>query len=61
MFTGIVQGLAESLRIRITEEFVVSGSTSNRPRPGLETGASVAINGVCLTVVGWDHMVLNLM
>ncbi len=55
MFTGIVQGLgvvttvsdADGIR-RLTVR-LPEGRTS-----GLETGASVAINGVCLTVAAFD-------
>ena len=56
MFTGIVQGLGEVTHIQDR-----GGIRSLQVRlpmgrdQGLETGASVAINGVCLTVVGWDQ------
>ena len=56
MFTGIVQGLGEVTQIQDH-----GGIRRLQVRPptgrdqGLETGASVAINGVCLTVVGWDQ------
>lgn len=51
MFTGIVQGVAEIVAIHEAEEFrthVVVLPESLRQ--GLELGASVAHNGVCLTV-----------
>lgn len=55
MFTGIVQGLCEvgavedeaglrRLELRLGDDLT----------EGLETGASVAVNGVCLTVTGVD-------
>ena len=56
MFTGIVQGLGEVTHIedrggiRHLQVRLPSGRDQ-----GLETGASVAINGVCLTVVGWNQ------
>jgi riboflavin synthase len=56
MFTGIVQGLGEVTDIedrggiRRLQVRLPSGRDQ-----GLETGASIAINGVCLTVVGWDQ------
>ncbi len=56
MFTGIVQGLGEVAQIqdhggiRRLQVRLPTGRDQ-----GLETGASVAINGVCLTVVGWDQ------
>ena len=56
MFTGIVQGLGEVTQIQdqggIRRLQVRLPTGCNQ---GLETGASVAINGVCLTVVGWDQ------
>jgi riboflavin synthase len=51
MFTGIVQGTAEIVAIREAEAFRTH--VVNLPghlREGLELGASVAHNGVCLTV-----------
>lgn len=51
MFTGIVQGTAEIVAIEEAEAFrthVVS--LPEHLRQGLELGASVAHNGVCLTV-----------
>ena len=56
MFTGIVQGLGEVTQIQdhagIRRLHVRLPTGRDQ---GLETGASVAINGVCLTVVGWDQ------
>ena len=56
MFTGIVQGLGEVTYIEdhggIRRLQVRLPSCHDQ---GLETGASVAINGVCLTVVGWNQ------
>ena len=55
MFTGIVQGTAELVQIEEKENFrthVVRLPESLLP--GLETGASVAHNGCCLTVVAID-------
>jgi riboflavin synthase len=50
MFTGIVEELGtvvsrEGPRLRITATDVLSD---------IEMGASIAVNGACLTVVGWD-------
>jgi riboflavin synthase len=56
MFTGIVQGLGEVTQIQDhagIRRLQVQLPTGRDQ--GLETGASVAINGVCLTVVGWDQ------
>ncbi|MFQ3789707.1 riboflavin synthase subunit alpha [Halomonas sp. A29] len=55
MFTGIVQGTAEIVAIGEAEAFrthVVS--LPEHLRAGLELGASVAHNGVCLTVTAVD-------
>lgn len=51
MFTGIVQTVAEIVAIEKKESFqthIISLDASMRK--GLETGASIAHNGVCLTV-----------
>ena len=56
MFTGIVQGLGEVTHIQ--DRGGIRRLQVRLPMgrdQGLETGASVAINGVCLTVVGWDQ------
>ena len=56
MFTGIVKGLGEI--IRIDDQDGIRHLTMKLPEGsegGLEIGASVAVNGVCLTLVGWDH------
>lgn len=55
MFTGIVQGIAEVVEVRELEEFrthVVA--LPAEMRDGLAIGASVAHNGVCLTVTAID-------
>ncbi|MEN8169800.1 MAG: riboflavin synthase subunit alpha [Pseudomonadota bacterium] len=55
MFSGIVQGTAEVVQIDEKENFrthVVR--LPDALLPGLETGASVAHNGCCLTVVAMD-------
>ena len=56
MFTGIVQGLGEVTHIEDRDgiRHLKVRLPSGRDQ-GLETGASVAINGVCLTVVGWNQ------
>ncbi|AQU82588.1 MAG: riboflavin synthase subunit alpha [Halomonas sp.] len=55
MFTGIVQGTAAVVEVRELEQFrthVVA--LSDELREGLAIGASVAHNGVCLTVTAID-------
>ncbi|MDB9862370.1 riboflavin synthase subunit alpha [Litorivicinus sp.] len=57
MFTGIVQGLGQVLSS--TESSGICRLRIALPEGremGLETGASVSINGVCLTCVGLDEM-----
>ncbi|MFP4137779.1 MAG: riboflavin synthase subunit alpha [Halomonas sp.] len=55
MFTGIVQGTAEVVAIQEAEAFRTLVVALPAPlRQGLELGASVAHNGVCLTVTAID-------
>jgi riboflavin synthase len=55
MFTGIVQGTAEVVAIQEAEAFRTHVlAMPAMLRRGLETGASVAHNGVCLTVTAID-------
>ena len=50
MFTGIIQGVAEI--VSVSESNTVTSVSINLPNvEALQIGASVAINGVCLTVV----------
>jgi riboflavin synthase len=50
MFTGIIQGVGEI--VSVSESNTVTSVSINLPNvSALEIGASVAINGVCLTVV----------
>ena len=52
MFTGIVQTKAQVFSINKHKDFLsISISIENQYIEGLEKGASVAINGVCLTAV----------
>jgi len=55
MFTGIVQGLGEVTQIRDHQGIRRIQVRMPQGRDAdLHTGASIAINGVCLTVTGWD-------
>ncbi|NQZ79528.1 MAG: riboflavin synthase subunit alpha [Colwellia sp.] len=57
MFTGIVQSQADVISINIVNELcrlVISGETSLVT--SLSCGASIAINGVCLTVVEFSEL-----
>ncbi|MDR9467100.1 riboflavin synthase subunit alpha [Marinospirillum sp.] len=56
MFTGIVQGVVEVPRLEAKNNLTTLGLALPREtREGLQVGASVAINGVCLTVTHWDE------
>ncbi|MCS2610177.1 riboflavin synthase subunit alpha [Halomonas dongshanensis] len=64
MFTGIVQGTAEVVDIHEAEGFRTHiVALPGDLRLGLEIGASVAHNGVCLTVtkIDGDHVSFDLM
>lgn len=55
MFTGIVQGMAEVVVLKRKDNLSTLGlALPPATRDGLQVGGSVAINGVCLTVVEWD-------
>lgn len=60
LFTGIVQGKGHVTHVKSQSDFssiqiqFPSGKTN-----AIETGASVAINGTCLTVTGQDHDTLS--
>jgi riboflavin synthase len=55
MFTGIVQGVARVVAVRELDGFRVHVvEMPSLMREGLEVGASVAHNGVCLTVTAID-------
>lgn len=55
MFTGIVQGMARLEHLESKTNLSTFGiNLPAAAREGLQVGASVAMNGVCLTVVRWD-------
>ena len=50
MFTGIIQGVGDI--VSVSESNTLTSVSINLPNvEGLQIGASVSINGVCLTVV----------
>ena len=51
MFTGIVSGVASIQSVEDKGSFFNIRSDSGRFKEGLEIGASVSLDGVCLTVV----------
>ena len=55
MFSGIVQGLCPIISLKKTKSLLSLTIDLGAERvTGLQTGASVAVNGVCLTVTGVD-------
>lgn len=53
MFTGIVRGIGRIVQIKQQPGLMQFGVTNNE-LAGLQKGASVAVNGVCLTAVSID-------
>jgi len=55
MFTGIVQGIGEVTAVKKDPGFMrFAVATDLKLLSGLQTGASVAIDGVCLTAASFD-------
>jgi len=55
MFTGIVQGIAEVIQIKGNEQLKTFHLRfPNKSLSGIQQGASIAINGTCLTVTEFD-------
>lgn len=57
MFTGIVQQLAEVVSVEREGELMRLALALGERAEGLELGASVAVNGTCLTVTRCDEAV----
>lgn len=56
MFTGIVQGIGRVLAVDDRADFrSLRVELPEGARSGLATGASVAVDGVCLTIVAFDE------
>ena len=53
MFTGIVEELGEVVAIESREDSAVLTLAASKIAEDLTHGASIAVNGVCLTVIGW--------
>ncbi|HEX3335879.1 MAG TPA: riboflavin synthase [Jatrophihabitans sp.] len=54
MFTGIIEELGEVVGLDRRGDSAVLTIRAARIADDLTHGASIAVNGVCLTVVGWD-------
>lgn len=59
MFTGIVQALAPVVSAEVESGVLRLGVKLGNLTGGLQIGASVAVNGVCLTVTGFSSDVVN--
>ena len=53
MFTGIVEEIGEVAALETRGDSAVLTVSAARIVDDLVHGASIAVNGVCLTVVGW--------
>ena len=54
MFTGIIEEVGEVAALTRSGDSAVLTIRATRIVDDLVHGASIAVNGVCLTVVGWD-------
>lgn len=54
MFTGIVQGFVPVVSSKVESGVLRLGLKMGNLTGGLQNGASVAVNGVCLTVTGFS-------
>ena len=60
MFTGIIEELGEVVGLAQQGDSAVLELRANTVLEDAKRGASIAVNGVCLTVVGWlDHAPLG--
>ncbi len=53
MFTGIIEELGEVAALERQGDCAVLSLRTSTVAEGITHGASIAVNGVCLTVVGW--------
>jgi riboflavin synthase len=54
LFTGIIEEIGEVAGLERRGDSALLTVAANRVVDDLSHGASIAVNGVCLTVVGWD-------
>ena len=59
MFTGIVSGVASIQSVEDKGSFWARSMDLGRFKEGLEIGASVSLDGVCLTVVSIDENIVH--
>jgi riboflavin synthase len=53
VFTGIIEEIGEVVSLQSSGDAAVLELRANRITDDLTHGASIAVNGVCLTVIGW--------
>lgn len=53
MFTGIVEEIGEVVAVDTREDSAVLTVGASKIVDDISHGASIAVNGVCLTVIGW--------
>lgn len=53
MFTGIVEEIGEVVAVEPSGDSAVLTIAAERVAEDIRHGASIAVNGVCLTVTGW--------
>jgi riboflavin synthase len=56
MFTGIVEELGEVAAVRENGDSAVLTVRAQTVAEDVQRGASIAVNGVCLTVTGWQQL-----
>jgi riboflavin synthase len=54
VFTGIIEEIGEVVDVQSRGDSAVLTLAASKISDDLVHGASIAVNGVCLTVVGWD-------
>lgn len=54
MFTGIIEEIGEVVGLRAAGDSAVLSVAVDTVGADVVHGASIAVNGVCLTVIGWD-------
>lgn len=55
MFTGIIEEVGEVVAVEHRGDSAVLRLAASTIVADLRHGASIAVNGVCLTVIGWDE------
>ena len=50
MFTGLIQDVGKVVSLRLNEKSAILAVETGLPVRSMELGASIAVNGACLTV-----------